>query len=69
MLCNLCMKDVDWLIPVKEHKREHPMTYIQTREVCLNCLRKLAKIEPKSEEKPIKKPEKEEKDDGRSDMG
>ena len=38
MLCNLCMKDVDFLIPVKEQKREHPMTYVVTREICLGCL-------------------------------
>lgn len=38
MLCNLCMKDVDWVIEVKQHRREHPMTYIVTREICLNCL-------------------------------
>ena len=57
MLCNLCMKDVDFLIPIKEHKREHPMTYVVTREICLKCLMNLGQ-----EEKP-KKAKKEEKDD------
>ena len=55
MLCNLCMKDVDFLIPVKEHKRDHPMTYVVTREICLKCLMELTE-----EEKPAKKTKKEE---------
>ena len=49
MLCSLCMKDVDWLIPVKQHRREHPMTYIVTQEICIKCLGELFIM---SEEKP-----------------
>jgi len=56
MLCNLCMKDVGWTIEVKEHLRDHPMTYIVTREICFNCLLEIAE---KERPKKIKKEEKE----------
>ena len=59
MICNLCMKDVDWLILIKEHKREHPMTYITTREICLDCFRILTK-----QEKLKDNLQKKEKEDG-----
>lgn len=59
MICNLCQKDVNWLIPVKEHKRDHPMTYIVTREICIDCLAKIV-----NEEKPPKKSKKEETENG-----
>ena len=45
MLCNLCMKDVGWTIEVKEHLRDHPMTYIVTREICFSCLLEIAEKE------------------------
>ena len=67
MLCNLCMKDVDFLIPIKEHKREHPMTYVVTREICLVCLMGLDPVwweilkKLRNQEKP-KKAKKEGKD-------
>ena len=57
MICNLCMKDVDWVIQVKEHKREHPMTYIMTREICIDCLVNLTE-----KEKPKKRKKEEEED-------
>ena len=49
MICNLCMKDVDWVIEVKQHRREHPMTYVVNREICFKCLMELT-----GEEKPKK---------------